>query len=251
MPKSKQLLPHDKSDTNLSIKNGEIVLGDSDTLFAELSDGYKSTITLAIDIMMKLSDAQSDMKVMSGIVLIDELGNQLHPRWQMRIVRQLREVFPNINFIISTHHPLCLRGAEREEIILLRNLDNQVFSNTVLPDPASLRVDQILASEFFGLNSLVDPEIEARFNRYYKLLAKNDDIDKNERAEIDQLKDFLRNKKQLGASLREELMYTVIDKLLAEKVAFNKNTFDRDSLKEEAVHRVKAVWRNLNFDTDD
>lgn len=247
----KQLLPHDKSDTNLSIKNGEIVLGDSETLFAELSDGYKSTITLAIDIMMKLSDAQSDMKVMSGIVLIDELGNQLHPRWQMRIVKQLREVFPNINFIISTHHPLCLRGAEREEIILLKNLDNQVVTNTILPDPASLRVDQILASEFFGLSSLVDPEIEAKFNRYYELLAKNDDINPNERTEINQLKDFLRNKKQLGASLREELMYTVLDRLLAKKVAFNKNAFDRDSLKEEAVQRVKEVWKNLNLSADD
>lgn len=247
----KQLLPHDKSDTNLSIKNGEIVLGDSETLFSELSDGYKSTITLAIDIMMKLSDAQSDMKVMSGIVLIDEMGNQLHPRWQMRIVKQLREVFPNINFIISTHHPLCLRGAEGNEILSLRNIDNQVVTNTKLPDPASLRVDQILASEFFGLNSLVDPEIEAKFNRYYKLLAKNKDINSSERTEIDELKDFLRNKKQLGTSLREELMYTVIDKLLAEKVAFNKNTFERESLKEEAVQRVKDVWRNLNLDTDD
>lgn len=247
----KQLLPHDKADTDLSIKNGEIVLGDSETLFTELSDGYKSTITLAIDIMMKLSDAQSDMKVMTGIVLIDELGNQLHPRWQMRIVRQLREVFPNINFIISTHHPLCLRGAERKEILLLRNIDNQVISNTELPDPASLRVDQILASEFFGLSSLVDPEIEAKFNRYYELLAKNNDITPSERTEIDELKDFLRNKKQLGTSLREELMYTVIDRLLAEKVAFNKNTFDRDSLKEEAVKRVKDVWKNLNLDLYD
>lgn len=247
----KQLLPHDKSDTDLSIKNGEIVLGDSETLFAELSDGYKSTITLAIDIMMKLSDAQSDMKVMSGIVLIDELGNQLHPRWQMRIVKQLREVFPNINFIISTHHPLCLRGAERDEILLLRNLDNQVVTNTELPNPASLRVDQILASEFFGLNSLLDPDIEAKFNRYYKLLSKNDDITANERTEIDQLKDFLRDKKQLGASLREELMYTVIDRLLAEKVVFSKNTFDRESLKEEAIQRVKEVWKNLNLDAND
>ncbi|MGJ1448624.1 AAA family ATPase [Sphingobacterium spiritivorum] len=247
----KQLLPHDKSDNDLSIKNGEIVLGNSDILFSELSDGYKSTITLAIDIMMKLSDVQSDMDKMSGIVLIDELGNQLHPRWQMRIVKQLREVFPNINFIISTHHPLCLRGAERGEILSLKNSDNQIISNTELPDPSSLRVDQILASEFFGLSSLVDPEIEARFNRYYELLAKNKDITEEERIEIDQLKDFLRNKKQLGSSLREELMYTVIDKLLAEKVAFSKKTLDRNSLKEEAVQRVKEVWRNLNLDADD
>lgn len=242
----KQLLPHDRSDTDLSIKNGEIILGDSDTLFTELSDGYKSTITLAIDIMMKLSDVQSDMKLMSGIVLIDELGNQLHPRWQMRIVKQLREVFPNINFIVSTHHPLCLRGAEREEILLLKNIDNQVVSSTELPDPSTLRVDQILASEFFGLNSLVDPEIEAKFNRYYELLARNNDITSIERNEIDELRAFLKDKHHMGNSLREELMYTAIDRLLAEKVSFNKETIDRSLLKEEVVQRVKEVWDNLN-----
>lgn len=247
----KQLLPHDFEDNELIIERDKVIFKNSKKNFFELSDGFKSTIILAVDIMMKLSSANSDMDKMSGIVLIDELGNQLHPRWQMRIVRQLREVFPNINFIISTHHPLCLRGAEREEILLLRNFDNQVIINTGLPDPSSLRVDQILASEFFGLNSLVDPEIEAKFNRYYGLLAKNNIINSSEIKEIDELKDFLRDKKQLGASLREELMYTVIDRLLAEKVTFNKSSFDRESLKEEAVQRVKEVWKNLNLDTDD
>ncbi|MEN4759506.1 AAA family ATPase [Chryseobacterium sp. C39-AII1] len=247
----KLLLPHDKSDTNLSIKNEEIVLGDSETLFAELSDGYKSTITLAIDIMMKLSDAQSDMKVMSGIVLIDELGNQLHPRWQMRIVRQLREVFPNINFIISTHHPLCLRGAENGEILLLKNIKGEVVKTTELPDPATLRVDQLLASEFFGLSSLVDPEIEAKFNRYYELLAKNENVTPEQRREINTLKDELRNKQQLGSSLREELLYYVIDKLLAEKVAYDKNPLNREELKAETIRRVKEVWKTLNLEAYD
>lgn len=247
----KQLLPDDTIDNQLTIIKGEIVLGNSDKLFSELSDGYKSTIILAIDIMMKLSDAQSDMDKMSGIVIIDELGNQLHPRWQMRIVKQLRTVFPNINFIISTHHPLCLRGAERKEILLLRNIDNEVVATSELPNPSSLRVDQILASEFFGLSSLVDPEIEAKFNRYYELLSKNDKSTASEKAEIDKLKDELRNKQQMGASLRDELMYTVIDKLLAEKVTFNKNSIDRANLKEEAIQRVKEVWKNLNLDSDD
>ncbi|CAL2088869.1 TIGR02646 family protein [Tenacibaculum sp. 190524A05c] len=247
----KQLLPHDNLDTMLSIRGNDIVLGDSDSLFGELSDGYKSTIILAIDIMMKLSDTHSDMDKMSGIVIIDELGNQLHPRWQMRIVKQLRKVFPNINFIVSTHHPLCLRGAEKNEILLLKNIESQVVINSELPNPATLRVDQILASDFFGLSSHIDPEIEAKFNRYYQLLAKNNEVIDEEKIEIDQLKDFLRNKKQLGNSLREELMYAVIDKLLAEKVSFNKNSIDRDDLKEEAIRRVKEVWKNLNLEDND
>ena len=258
----RQLLPHDFPDKELTIEkdelmfknlddDGTLILKNSEKRFNELSDGFRSTIILAVDIMMKLSNAQTDMDKMSGVVLIDELGNQLHPRWQMRIVKQLRNVFPNINFVISTHHPLCLRGAEDREIFLLKNFENEVIAVTDLPSPASLRVDQLLASEFFGLNSLVDPEIEAKFNQYYRLLAKADGLDADEQREVDALKDELRNKQQMGGSLREELFYTIVDKVLAQKVVFDKNPLNREQLKIEVVNRVEAVWRNLNLGNDD
>jgi predicted ATP-binding protein involved in virulence len=243
----KQLLPHDFPGNDLTIENGEILFRNSNKLFSELSDGFKSTIILAVDIMMKLSSAQADMDKLSGIVLIDELGNQLHPRWQMRIVKQLRTVFKNINFVVSTHHPLCLRGSEKGEILLLKQEDNQVAPVTELPDPASLRVDQILSSEFFGLNSLIDPELEAKFNRYYQLLAKGvESLEGVEQKELGNLKNELRNQKQLGASLREELMYTVIDSLLA-----SKTTLSRSQLKEQVVSRVKDIWDKLNSSSHD
>ncbi|HEY4108663.1 AAA family ATPase, partial [Puia sp.] len=238
----KQLLPHDFAENELTV-NEEIMFKHSEQQFSELSDGFKSTIILAVDIMMKLSSAQADMDKMTGIVLIDELGNQLHPRWQMRIVRQLRTVFPNLNFIVSTHHPLCLRGSEAGEILLLKNVDNQINSITDLPDPAGLRVDQILASEFFGLNSLMDPALEAKFNRYYALLAREAELTGKEVEELFRLKDELKAQKQLGSSLRDELMYYAIDSLLASKLAY---TFSRDELKEQVVTRVRDIWKKLN-----
>jgi len=247
----KQLLPHDFPDNELTAQEGKIMFKGSEKLFSELSDGFKSTIILAVDIMMKLSMGKSDMDKMTGVVLIDELGNQLHPRWQMRIVKQLRTVFPNINFIVSTHHPLCLRGTETDEILLLKNIENEVVAITELPNPSALRVDQILASEFFGLSSLVDPDIEAQFNRYYALLAKNENTTLQEREEIDLLRDQLRNKQQMGVSLREELMYTVIDKLLAQEITYSKSPLNRTELKDETIRRVRAVWKNLNLDSND
>jgi uncharacterized protein (TIGR02646 family) len=247
----KQLLPHDFIENKLTVEEGGLLFRGSEKSFAELSDGFKSTIVLTVDIMMKLSSAHADMDKMSGIVLIDELGNQLHPRWQMRIVKQLRTVFKNINFIVSTHHPLCLRGSESEEVLLLKNKEEVIVPVTDLPDPASLRVDQILASEFFGLSSLIDPELEAQFNRYYALLAREDSITAEERRELDGLKDALRNQKQMGVSLREELMYTVIDRLLASQLVYNNESLSRAQLKEEVVQRVKQIWDTLNIDDYD
>jgi ABC-type cobalamin/Fe3+-siderophores transport system ATPase subunit len=190
----KHLLPHDFYDNELTVIDGEIAFKRSEKSFASLSDGFKSTIILAVDIMMKLSGANTDMDKLSGVVLIDELGNQLHPRWQMRIVEQLRKVFTNLTFIVSTHHPLCLRGSLEQEVLVLKQADGVLLSLTDLPDPSALRVDQLLASEFFGLNSLIDPELEAAFNRYYALLARKEELTEKERDELTELKDQLREK---------------------------------------------------------
>ena len=245
----RQLLPHDFPDNVLTIEKGEIMFKNSEKLFSELSDGFKSTIILAVDLMMKLSSAQADIDKISGIALIDELGNQLHPRWQMRIVDQLRNVFPNVNFIVSTHHPLCLRGASKGEILLLKNVEGVVSALSDLPDPATMRVDQILASEFFGLSSMIDPILEGKFNRYYKLLS-NENISDIEQSELNELKDFLREKKQMGSSIREELMYAVIDKVLAQKLVYNKS-LDRENLKPEVIKRTKEIWKRFNIEVDD
>lgn len=248
----KKLLPHDLKDNTLTILRNEIVFENAPEIpFTNFSDGYKSTITLALDIMMKLSSGHADMNKISGIVIIDELGNQLHPRWQMRIVNQLREVFPRVTFIVSTHHPLCLRGSHLGEVVLLRNVENEVEAICELPDPSFLRVDQLLSSEYFGLSSLIDPELEAKFNRYYQLLSIQKNITATELKELNTLKDELRNKKHLGSSLREELMYTVIDNLLAQKVMFSKEIPNRESLKKEVVDRVKEIWLSLNIETND
>jgi len=249
----KQLLPIEFNDNELSVQKEEIIFKNSKEIktFSELSDGFKSTIILAIDIMMKLSSAHADMDKMFGIVIIDELGNQLHPRWQMSIVKQLRCVFPNINFIISTHHPLCLRGAEKEEIHLIKNFENEVYSITELMDPSLMRVDQILSSEFFGLNSLIDPELEAKFNLYYELLGNKSNLNNSKLDKLTELKNELKDKKQLGSSLRDELMYTVIDELLSQKVMYSNKSIIRKDLKNEAIIKVREIWEQNNLSSDD
>lgn len=240
----KQLMPHDLMDNQLTVRDDKIVFKGSKTPFSNFSDGYKSTITLALDIMMKLSSGHADMNKISGIVLIDELGNQLHPRWQMRIVNQLRLVFPKITFIVSTHHPLCLRGAEQGETLLLKRIKKITHAIIDLPNPAEFKVDQLLASEFFGLSSLMEPEMEVKFNRYYELLSLQDQISDREIVELSELKEELKSKRHLGESLREELMYSVIDNLLARKVTYSTEKFDRNSLKRETIDLVRKIWHD-------
>ena len=81
---------------------------------SELSEGYRSTLIFLCDLLIRLSEnCPEDQSVFDqpGVVLIDEICLHLHPKWQRTIVNKLRKLFPNIQFIMSTHSPIVLLGA--------------------------------------------------------------------------------------------------------------------------------------------
>ena len=56
-----------------------------------------------------------------GLVLIDELDVHLHPRWQRRVASDLKETFPSIQFVCTTHSPQMIGELPPAEIRLLKN----------------------------------------------------------------------------------------------------------------------------------
>lgn len=79
----------------------------------QLSDGEKCALAMIGDLARRLSLAnpQSDNPLLGGgIVLIDEVELHMHPSWQQSIVPVLHKVFPNVQFIITTHSPIVLGG---------------------------------------------------------------------------------------------------------------------------------------------
>ncbi len=87
-----------------------------------LSPGYQSIIALISDIIGHFFARHSDFvdpKEMEGLILIDELDLHLHPRWQMGLIPRLKTLFPKLQFVVTTHSPLILAGAKREEIVVL------------------------------------------------------------------------------------------------------------------------------------
>jgi hypothetical protein len=139
--------------------------------FRHLSDGYQSMLGFAADLMeIMFGQGYQSMSAAQGVVLIDELGNHLHPRWRMQIVGRLREAFPNVQFVFSTHDPLCLRGLRGGEVVVLQlDAQRKVYALTDLPSVAGLRVEQLLQSEHFGLASTVEPALEQDYQRYLAL----------------------------------------------------------------------------------
>ncbi len=92
----------------------------------EMSDGYKNTLSMIGDIAYRMAVLNPMLgdKVLSetpGIVLIDEIDLHLHPKWQQSILNDLNEIFPNIQFIVTSHAPAVINSVPKEQIRILDN----------------------------------------------------------------------------------------------------------------------------------
>lgn len=188
----------------------------TDLALDQLSDGYQSVLGLTCDIIAGLrAESRGALEAAEGLVAIDELGAHLHPRWRMRIVASLRKAFPRVQFLVSTHDPLCLRGLEDgEAVVLRRTARGRVFAVPDLPPIKGLRVDQLLTSEYFGLDSTMDPEVERKYRELYRLLALRNPTTKQVEA-IGRLRDELKPYDFPGATRRERRLLAIIDQQLA------------------------------------
>lgn len=140
--------------------NGIFINGDwnKDIHLGALGDGYSSTLIWILDMLgWAFLSGQLEKDIdLTGIVLIDEIEQHLHPKWQRHIVRLLKNTFPYIQFITTTHTPLCAGGtadldkADYKLILLERDEGSIVNIIEELPSLDGYRADQILASELFG-----------------------------------------------------------------------------------------------------
>ena len=143
------------------------------TPIRSLSDGYQSMLALAFDMMLNLSKTTVDMEAAEGVVLLDELEVHLHPRWKIAIVGALRNLFPRVRFITTTHDPLCVQGLHKGELhVMTRQGDDHRVAIEQFDVPAGSRADQILTGAWFGVASTRDPETVAMMREHSTLLQK-------------------------------------------------------------------------------
>ncbi len=206
-----------------------------------LSDGYQSVLAVAADVMSVMLSRWEAMEVAEGTVMIDELGAHLHPRWKMRIVSALRDVFPRVQFLASTHDPLCLRGLLDGEVTLLRRLpEGEIYRVEELPPVEGLRVDQLLTSEFFGLNTTFDPEVDKLFTRYYELKGKWE-LDEVETQELERLQEELDKHQVLGRTRRERILLEAADDYLATEIV-TVDDQERKDLYDKTRAKLAELW---------
>lgn len=96
---------------------------DGNVRFEDLGFGYQTTLTWLTDFCKRMfelyPDAENPLHE-EAVVLVDEIDLHLHPKWQRDLVPTLSKIFPNVQFIVTTHSPHVLQSMEDVNLYVLR-----------------------------------------------------------------------------------------------------------------------------------
>jgi len=97
----------------------------------QFSSGEKMQFALVADLARRLALANPGVKRPlegNGIVLIDEIDLHLHPAKQREVLPKLLDIFPNVQFVVTTHSPLVLSKINSKHVLILE--DGHMYSAT-------------------------------------------------------------------------------------------------------------------------
>lgn len=183
--------------TNLSFEYDEqsklielfCIKNDCKISVSQLSQGEKTMISLVCDISLRLISANniSDRPFDgNGVVIIDEIDLHLHPVWQQTVLLRLRETFPNIQFIISTHSSNVLSTVSNECIRRITASENEMSGNydIEIPDFSLGAETSTLQEEIQGVPSRPESVDIVKKLNHYKEIVTNDKWDTKEAEEL-------------------------------------------------------------------
>jgi len=105
-----------------------------------------------------------------GVVLIDEVELHLHPSWQQTVLPRLMDIFPNVQFIVTTHSPQVLTSIKPRHIRILED-------GKILPAPIGSYGAQSwrVLEDIFQVKSRPQFVESAKvLNEYYDLINKGE-----------------------------------------------------------------------------
>ncbi|CAM4175631.1 hypothetical protein F901_02571 [Acinetobacter dispersus] len=154
-------------------------LYDQECYLEELSAGFQAILSIIANIIEWTEktniDGARNIQQACGTVIIDELDLHLHPEWQFNIRDGLVALFPNLQFIVTTHSPHLLASAKANEVIIM---DRKTGITEYSFEPTNKTysgwsTDQIL-EDVMGVKSLVNKEYERLITNALEAYDKKD-----------------------------------------------------------------------------
>jgi predicted ATP-binding protein involved in virulence len=154
----------------------------------DLSEGYRGSVLLITDMLIKILGVGWTPIKIEGIVLIDEFDKHLHPRWQSRLVNQLTTTFPKIQFIMTTHNPMSILDRDASQITILKEVDGEIKAVRGR-GTKNIGVSVVLL-KYFNVDSTVGNTMSENINNFNRLKLKKE-LTSTEEEELKKLEKFL------------------------------------------------------------
>ena len=154
---------------------------------SDMSEGYRSALAMLIDIFRHMTSVYGSKGLVEerngkqcvvkpGVVLIDEIDAHLHPAWQRQIGFWLKEHFPEVQFIVTTHSPMVCQAADRGRIYHIPSPQEEMgpfqLSEKEYEQVIAGRPDEILLSAAFAMEHTRSPRATAARKRRAQLQAR-------------------------------------------------------------------------------
>ena len=158
----------------------------------ELSDGYKNTLSMIADIAYRMvvlnpQLGEETLQNTPGIILIDEVDLHLHPEWQQSILTDLQEIFPRVQFLVTSHAPAVINSVSRENVRILEwgkiyvpaeqtygRDANSILREVMQVEERPKVVQQKLLEFYDAIDKENIAEAEKTLNEIEKLIGDND-----------------------------------------------------------------------------
>lgn len=148
--------------------------------FDTLADGFSSILDIVSELIMRMEGSGAKSYNLEGIVLIDEIETHLHVELQKEILPFLTSIFPNIQFIITTHSPFVLSSLSNA---IICDLESRIIAN----DLSAYSYDALIES-YFKIDKYSDI-IKSKIKLYEKLISKTR-LEENEQLEFRELRNY-------------------------------------------------------------
>ena len=147
----------------------------------EMSDGYAAFLDIYMELVMRFENNSSEIDYSHpAIAIIDVIEAHLHVNLQKRVLPFYTRMFPNVQFIVSTHSPFVITSLSDAVVFDLE-------SATELVNPGIYSYEAIV--EGFLDAGQYSNEMKSAFGRYRELCSK--ELTSLEAKELEQLVSML------------------------------------------------------------
>jgi predicted ATP-binding protein involved in virulence len=146
----------------------------------QLSDGYRRLVNIVTDLAFRCALLNRGIYGLEsaertkGTVLIDEIDLHLHPKLQVSVLKGLRNAFPQLQFIVTTHAPMVMTGVESNEENVIYKLNYSIQKGYTVTEIQTYGLDVSTITEIILDQIPRDLEAENKLNTLFDLIDNDD-----------------------------------------------------------------------------